>query len=139
MDFGGMDVLDYRAGSGLLGIYCARFGAKEVVSHNETEKEFERALENSMVNGIFITPATKTELEITSAQSFDMVLCQKISPKTARDDIHFLSKLIGPNGCAILTGWEAKQHQFVRGIIEEFFTVKILDDLNGCPIMKVVK
>jgi len=139
MDFTGMSVLDYRAGSGLLGIYCARFGAKEVVSHNETAREFERAAENSMVNDIRITPATKTEMEITSAQAFDMVVCQQITPKSAREDVQFLSKVIAQNGCAILTGWEAKQHQFIRGIVEEFFIIKLLADLDGYPIMKVEK
>ena len=96
-----------------------------------------------MVNDIRITPATKTELEITSAKSkcpgFDMVVCQQITPKSAREDVQFLSKMIAQNGCAILTGWEAKQHQFIRGIVEEFFIIKLLADLDGYPIMKVEK
>ena len=134
----GLSLLDFRAGSGLLGIYCARFGA-EVVSHNEKEDALVKAIQNAILNDIPIHPATFSELEKGYDQSFDTIISHQITPQTARRDVHLMSKLVDRFGNILISGWEARQHKFVQSIVEEFFDIEVVADLNGHPVLKAKK
>jgi ribosomal protein L11 methylase PrmA len=131
----GLAILDFRAGSGLLGIYCSHFGA-EVVSHNDKRDALIKAIQNAIQNNIIMHPSTNTELLNGYSQHFDMVISHQISAKSARKDLPLLEKLTHPFGSVLLSGWEANQHQFVQSIVEEFFNIKLVADLNGHPLVR---
>ncbi len=131
--------LDYRAGSGLLGIYCAYFGAAEVVSYNEDEKAQVRALLNAIGNSIIIHPSTKAELSEGYYQAFDIVISHQIKPQTVREDVQLMSSLLDQGGNILISGWKASGHQFVKSVVEEFFTVENVGDSHGYPIILAEK
>ena len=135
----GVKILDYRSGSGLMGIYCARFGAKEVVSYNEEEKVNVRALLNAVGNSIIIHPATKTELSEGYSQDFDTVISHQITPQTVREDAQLTNRLLGQGGSLLVSGWKPSGHQFVKGVLGEFFTIENVGDTHGYPIILASK
>lgn len=110
-----------------------------MVSHNETQDQVARASQNAILNFIITIPSTFSGLKEGYEQFFDIIISHQISPATARADIHLMSKLLSPCGFILISGWEAKAHRFIQSIVEEFFTIKVVADLNGNPILKAAK
>lgn len=134
----GLNILDFRAGSALLGIYAAKFGA-EVVSYNETEDALIRGIQNAILNDIIIHPSRETGLNEGYEQHFDMVISHQISARKAREDIPLIDRVTDRFGSVLLSGWDAHEHRFVQSIVEEFFDIEVVANFNGHPLIKAAR
>jgi len=78
----GLDVLDYGFGSGVLSIYAAHKGAKQVYGIDKNELCLEIALENSRINGtshIHFEITNGIDLPDCFCNAFDVIICNPAS------------------------------------------------------------
>ena len=136
--FEGARVLDWRAGTGLLGIYTFVFGASEVVSFNPKESELTEAIQNAIANNCIIHPCRSTGLNDYDG-FFDLIISHQFLPQKARMDAEVMADVTKQGATVLLSGWRPERHRYVRSVIEEFFTIKAIGDIDSFPIIEAEK
>lgn len=99
-----MSVLDVGCGSGILGMACAKLGAKEVLALDYDSVSVKVTKENALSNGIDILQARKSDLlQNADKKKYDLILANIIADIVIRlnGDVN---EYLAPNAVYIVSG-----------------------------------
>lgn len=126
-----LSVIDFKCGTGLLGIICAKFGTN-VTFMDSDRNAIEEAVENCSRNDCAPAAASfkaekgpKADILVTHQSTFKNV-------KKYASDMHRVTK---GGATLILSGHRANEHRAVTNILSEFFTIENSSSFEGWPVI----
>jgi ribosomal protein L11 methyltransferase len=105
-------ILDMGCGTGVLGIYACKMGAKEVTGIDNDRWAYQNALENVERNKAGNMQVRFGDAGILKDELFDYVLAN-ITRNTLVSDLHHYEKHLAEEGILIVSGFLAEDVQYV--------------------------
>ena len=136
-------VVDFKCGTGLLGIFCAFFGAAHVVHLDDDSKAVEETVENGMLNDCVIAIANLTRETSsrgkcgshTRLEPSDILVTSQGSLALLQSDIGLIHELLDSGGRVLWGGHSPREHRAVENLMGEFFVVETVDDELRWPVI----
>ena len=129
----GLRVVDFKCGTGLLGIFCSFFGAIHVVHMDDDPRAIREAVENGMLNECVVAFSQENTPE--GIDSVDLIVTSQGRLEILKEDIKLVHNLLSPGGVIIWAGHEAKEHRVAENILGEFFVIETVEDINCWPVI----
>ena len=104
IDFNGKEVLDMGAGTGILGIFAAKRGAKQVIAIDNDDVCYLSAIENATLNKIDNLISLCGGKEVIPNQKFDVILAN-INRNILLDQIESYSQVLKNKGIILFSGF----------------------------------
>jgi len=135
----GLRVIDFKSGTGLLGIICSMFGCD--VLHIDSDKDAViEAIENGALNETIVSIEKSKQIKhITEADPCDLLVTSQSSVKLFREEMPTIHALMKSGGTFMLAGHKPSEHRAVMNILREFFDIEDVEDLQNWPVITARK
>jgi ribosomal protein L11 methyltransferase len=113
LDFGGVEVLDFGCGTGILAMLASRLGASQVEAVDIEEPSFENTKENCTINHIYNVQAWLGGLDAAPRKPYGIVLAN-INRNVILDSLPTLSGIVVPGGWLVISGFLAEDEPLMQ-------------------------
>lgn len=134
-------VIDFKCGTGLLGIISAKFGC-DVYHMDDSLECVEEAIHNGIMNLVPVQPKHKdqaTKLNDSSVKPADLLVTHQGSYEMVKKEVGKMHELLKGGGTLILSGHTARDHRAVKNILSEFFEIEGVDEIENWAVITARK
>ena len=111
-------VLDLGTGTGILAIFAAYFGAREIMAIDNSTEAIDCTQENIEINNCTKITASVSEIEEIKIRSFDIILAN-INRNTLTENASYLAAMLSKNDVLLISGFYEKDIQYISAIFEK--------------------
>jgi ribosomal protein L11 methyltransferase len=112
LDLEGKSVLDMGCGTGILGIYACKRGARRVLGVDNDQWAYDNALENVERNGAVAMEVRLGDAGSLESEAFDVILAN-ITRNVLVNDLPVYGEHLYKGGVLLVSGFLAEDVQFV--------------------------
>lgn len=132
-------LIDFGCGSGILAIAALSLGAKNIHAIDIDPKAIEITQHNANLNHLNLNQlALKTELEANGNYKADIILANLFANPLC-ELIELFNHYLSSNGQILLAGMLMEQSQQVMATYEKYFSINIINELDGWPLLLAKK